>query len=308
MLAILGGLALRNGGLVPAACELGIKRYETVLKAGIVLLGGSLTVLQVARLGAAAISVVLLCLATAPVLIYLLGVRFRITPKLAVLIGVGTTICGSTAIAIAAPAIEARDEEVSYAIGTISLFGILTMVILPLAGAAAGMTDREFGIWAGTAVPATPQAIGTAWIYSDGAVAQATIVKMTRNVFMLPALFLIGLWYARQRATAVGRRLGVQDYRKAVPGFLLGFLAFAIIRSAGDHVAIVPREAWSALLGAAASVDRWLILVAMAGIGLNTRFSALRRVGPTPLLVGFLGAAFLGGLSYGLIRLFGFAA
>lgn len=306
-LVIAAGLGLRTLGWVPAACDIGIRRYETALKAGIVLLGLGLTFSQTVRLGGHAIAIVLLCLASAPVLIYALGRKFGIAQNLAILIGVGTTICGSTAIAIAAPAIEARDEEVSYAIGTISLFGILTMLALPLFGAAIGMSDTEFGIWAGTAVPATPQVIGAASIFGAGAIAQATVVKMTRNVFMIPALFVIGLWAARRRASGAGRRLGTKDYWKAVPAFLFGFLGLAILRSLVDHFGVVPQPQWEAVLGVVTSVDRWLILIAMAGIGLNTRLAALRTVGRRPLVVGFLGAGFLGALSYALIRGLGLA-
>jgi uncharacterized integral membrane protein (TIGR00698 family) len=272
------------------------------LKGGIVLLGLSLTLLQAIRLGGQAIFVVVICLATAPMLIYLIARQLGVAPKLGILIGMGTTICGSTAIAIAAPAIEARDEEVSYALGTISLFGILTMFMLPLAGAAVGMTDAAFGMWVGTAVPATPQVIGAAYMYGDGAITQATLVKMTRNLFMIPALFCLGVWYARRKASAAGRRLHVKEYWKALPAFLCGFLALAAVRSLGDHFEILPRGLWDWTLGTVAWAAKWLILIAMAGIGLNTRFSAMRQVGGTPLVVGLIGAVGLGALSYLLIR------
>lgn len=301
-LAIIIGLLLRNIGWVPAACDAGIKNYEVALKFGIVLLGLGLTFFQALRLGAQALSVVIICLVTAPILIYFIARRFCIAQRLAILIGVGTTICGSTAIAIAAPAIEAKDEEVSYAIGTISLFGLLTLLMLPLAGAAIGMTDSEFGMWVGTSVPATPQVIGAAYMYSDGAIAQATVVKMTRNLFMIPAVFLLGVWFARQKASAVGKRLRAKEYWKALPVFLFGFLVLAVVRSLIDHFDIVPRDLWHWTLDTAARAARFLILIAVAGIGLNTRFAAMRKVGGTPLLVGFLGALFLGTISYALIR------
>lgn len=304
-LAIVMGLLLRNLGWVPAACDTGIKSYEVALKFGIVLLGLSLTFLDAIRLGAQAISVVVICVMITPVLIYLIARPLCIAQRLGILIGVGTTICGSTAIAIAAPAIEAKDEEVSYAIGTISLFGLLTMLTLPLVGTAFSLTAAEFGMWAGIAVPSTPQVIGTASMYHDGAIAQATVVKMTRNIFIIPAVFILGAWYARRRVSAVGRRLTAKEYWKAVPVFLFGFLALAVVRSLVDHFEILPRELWDWTLGKVAGAAKFLILIAMVGIGLNTRFSAMRKVGATPLLAGLIGASFLGTISYILVRGFG---
>lgn len=305
-LAIIGGLLLRNTGWVPAACDTGVKNYELALKFGIVLLGLSLTFEQAIRLGAHAIAVVILCLAIAPMLIYFIARRFGIAPKLGILIGVGTTICGSTAIAIAAPAIEAKDEEVSYAIGTITLFGILAMLALPVLGTAIGMTDSDFGMWVGTSVPATPQVVGAASVYSDRAMAYATVVKMTRNIFMIPAVFILGAWYARQKASRAGRRLRAADYWKALPAFLFGFLALAVLRSLVDHIPILPRDLWEWILRNVASIAKFLVLIAMAGIGLNTRFSVVQKVGAAPLLVGLIGAVFLGAISYTLVRGLGF--
>lgn len=301
-LAIIGGLLLRNTGWVPAACDTGVKHYELALKFGIVLLGLSLTVQQAIRLGAYAIAVVILCLAIAPMLIYLIARWFGTAQKLGILIGVGTTICGSTAIAIAAPAIEAKDEEISYAIGTITLFGILAMLALPVLGVAIGMSDSDFGMWVGTSVPATPQVIGAASMYSDRAMTQATVVKMTRNIFMIPAAFFLGVWYARQKASRAGRHLKATDYWKALPAFLFGFLALAVLRSLIDHFQVLPRDFWEWTLGSVASAAKFLVLIAMAGIGLNTRFSTIRKVGTAPLLAGFIGAVVLGGISYTLIR------
>lgn len=302
---ILLGIAVRSGSWVPKTAELGIKNYETALKIGIILLGLSLTSLEIVRLGAQAIGLIALCLVLAPVTIYCIARAFGIAPKLGILLGVGTTICGSTAIAIAAPVIEAKDEEFSYAISTISLFGILAMLALPVTGAALGMADGQYGIWAGLAVPSTPQVLGAAYMYSDAAGAQATVVKLTRNLFMVPAVFVLGIWYARQRASAAGRKLTARDVKKSMPAFLGGFLALAVVRTVVDYWAFMPVPLWSTLLATAAWLAKALVLVAMAGIGLSTRFRAMRTVGGAPLVVGFLGAAFLAVASYLLIRVSG---
>ncbi|MBM4441812.1 MAG: putative sulfate exporter family transporter [Candidatus Rokubacteria bacterium] len=302
---ILLGIAIRSAGHVPRVAELGIKNYEAALKIGIVLLGLSLSFLEMVRLGAQAIGLVILCLLIAPVTIYLTARAFGIAPKLGILLGIGTTICGSTAIAIAAPVIEAKDEEFSYAISTISLFGILAMLALPMLAGAMAMGDTQYGIWAGLAVPSTPQVLGAAYMYSAAAGAQATVVKLTRNIFMIPAVFILGVWYARQKASAAGRPLTGRDVRKSMPAFLFGFLALAVVRTLVDHLGVFPAALWTTVLAVVAWLAKALVLVAMAGIGLSTRFHAMRTVGASPLMVGFLGAAFLAVVSFLLIRVSG---
>jgi uncharacterized integral membrane protein (TIGR00698 family) len=301
---IVTGIVLRALGWIPSACESGIKAYEIPLKLGIVLLGLSLTLTEIARLGGQALVVLLVCLALGPASIYLIASRFGIAQRLAILLGVGTTICGSTAIAVAAPVIDASDEDVSYAIATISLFGVLAMLALPLAGAIIGLHEGEFGIWAGIAVPSTPQVIGAAYMYSPGAGLQATVVKLGRNVFIIPVVFVIGVWYSRQKLGSRGAGRSLGDYRRSLPAFLFGFVTLALVRTLIDHLQPPDGGVWRHSLENVGWAARSFILVAMAGIGLNTRLGALRTVGAAPLAAAFLGLIFLAAMSLMLIMTF----
>lgn len=305
--AILGGIALRAAGWVPEACGPGLRQYEIALKLGIVLLGLGLTLGEALRLGGHAISAIVLCLAVAPLFIYGVTRRVGMTRNLGILLGVGTSICGTAAIAAVAPVISAKDEEVSYAVSTVTLFGALAMIALPVIGAVMAMTDVAFGVWAGLAVPSTPQVIGAGYMFSTAAGAQATVVKLTRNVFIIPAVFVLAIASARSVAAPSAVRPATRSYASALPGFVFGFVALVIVRSVIDAVGLVPIGSWNVALGHVAALSKALVLVAMAGIGLNTRFRAMRSLGATPLLVGFFAAAFLAAVSYGIIRTVGIA-
>jgi len=298
--AILVGIGLRAAGWVPARCGPGLRSYESALKLGIVLLGLGLTLGETMRLGAQALAAIVVCLAVAPLFVYLVTWRVGMTRNLGILLGVGTTICGTAAIAATAPVIGAKDEEVAYAVSTVSLFGALAMVILPVIGAAMAMKDVAFGVWAGLAVPSTPQVVGTGYMFSEAAGAQATVVKLTRNVFIIPAVFVLSL--ARRAAETSAARPPRTAYVGALPGFVFGFVALVIVRSVVDAFALVPAGWWHALLSGAGTTAKALILIAMAGIGLNTRFQAMRTLGSAPLFVGLLAATFLATVSYGIVR------
>jgi uncharacterized integral membrane protein (TIGR00698 family) len=299
--AILLGIALRAAGWVPAVSGPGLRKYEVPLKLGIVLLGLGLTLGDTVRLGAQALSAIVVCLAVAPLFIYLVTRRVGMTRNLGILLGVGTTICGTAAIAATAPVIGAKDEEVAYAVSTVSLFGALAMVVLPVIGAALAMEDVAFGVWAGLAVPSTPQVVGTGYMFSETAGAQATVVKLTRNIFIIPAVFVLSLAAAKTAAKTRSSRPSRAAYVGALPGFVFGFLALTIVRSVVDAFAFVPAAWWHAVLSGAVTVAKALVLIAMAGIGLNTRFQAMRTLGGTPLLVGFFVATFLAAVSYGIV-------
>jgi uncharacterized integral membrane protein (TIGR00698 family) len=178
---------------------MGISKYETFLKSGIILLGIGLSFFAVLEIGAKAITLVVLCLLIAPLLFFSIGRKAGLSEKMNILVGIGTTICGSTAIAITAPVIEAEGDDVSYAIGTISLFGIVAMFLFPIVAKLFGLNQSTFGLWAGTAIHATPQVVAAGYMYGEVAGQVSTVAKFTRNIFMAPAVFLIGLWYMKKK-------------------------------------------------------------------------------------------------------------
>jgi len=306
LLAIILGILLRNLINLPGVFESGIKAFQKILIWGIICLGIRLSFLQVVSIGAQALLILLISMTAAAILIYLVSKFLRLPQKLALLIGVGTTICGGTAIAITAPAIEAEEDDISYAIGTIAIFGLAAMFLYPFIAKLVSLQDNMFGIWAGTAIHSTPQVLAAGFMYSEEAGEVCTIVKLMRNAFMAPAAFLLAIWYTRSKAAGneISDRVKKINYMKAVPWFILGFIGMAILRTVGDKFQLIPQVQWEWFVKNLTFVAKFLILIAMAGIGLNTKFNAINRIGLKPFYAGFLASVILAGLSFTVIWLF----
>ena len=303
--AILIGLLLGNLFPLPFLLLPGILNFEIALKGGIILLGIGLNFFAVLEIGAKAISVVIVCILIAPLLFFFIGRKAGLSDKMNILIGVGTTICGTTAIAITAPVIEAERDDVSYAIGTISLVGIVAMFALPVLARLFGLKESVFGLWAGTAVHATPQVIAAGYMYGNVAGQVSTVAKLTRNIFMAPAVFLIQVGYMKKRAQNHDMTYKKAEYSRAVPLFLFGFLALAILRTIGDKTSFIPALQWQWVVQNVNDLGKFLVLIAMAGIGLNTRIRNMRRIGLRPFLVGLAASILLAIISLILIYLLG---
>ena len=257
---------------------------QRVLRFGIVLLGARLSLGEIARIGLPATGVILVTMA-ASFAIVLLAARFvRVESRLAVLIAVGSAVCGNTAIVATAPVIGARAREVAYAVATITLFGTLAVFLYPSIGRAFAVPQPSFGLWAGVAVHDTSQVIATSAAYGPEALDVATVVKLIRNALMAPLLLLIATaWAARGGETTGTARRGI---RRAVPLFVFGFLALAALRTIGVIDA-----------GEAATLDvvaRSLIVVALAAVGMSIHIGELRETSWRPLAVGFTVALAVG--------------
>lgn len=270
------------------------------LPLGILLLGARLSVSDIVSTGLGAVAVLVIDIVLVLAATLALGHVLGLSQRLAALIGVGTSICGNTAIAATAPVIRAEERDVSFAVATITLFGTAAVVVYPLIGHALGMSDVLFGHWVGAAVNDTSQVTATAFSYSVEAGETATIVKLTRNTLMVPVIFAVGTWFASRESRHAGaeeRRGWLASARKAVPPFLLGFLALALANSAG----LVPAQL-SDILTQASQV---LIVMALVGVGLTTSVRQLRQTGPAPFLMGLAVAVMLAVVSLALFVLIG---
>ncbi len=313
LLAVILGLYLRNWISLGERSKAGIKfAIQRLLRFGIILLGLRLSLQDVAATGVRALILVSICITVALILAYFAGRIFKVPPKLAALIGVGTAICGNTAIVATAPVLDASDEEVSFAVATITLFGLLAVLFYPIIGHLIGLSDHSFGLWAGTAVNDTSQVVAVGAIFSEAALNVATIVKLTRNTLMAPLIVIFGLLYARGSETRMSENATKAtrlDWKKLVPGFVIGFLVMSLIRTVGVALGFLPQsisnpgnlQFAAGLLKAADDLSKFLILMALAGVGLNTDLNSLRRIGLKPLIVGTCVAVLLAVLSLSLI-------
>lgn len=295
MIGIILGAAARNIGLVPKKWEPYLKRFETPLLWGIMLLGAGFSI-KIATDLPLSLIVIFSTMIVGFFFIYHIGRRAGLPEKLSALLAVGTTICGGSAIAITSPLIRAKEEETSYSVSVIVIAAFALLIMLPILGNFFGLSQTAFGIWSGTAVHNTPQTIGTGYIFGDEAGQVATIVKLTRNMFMILVAVLVSLWFGVKEA---GKgKLGKKAIFKAFPWVLFGYIAMAICAVKGYF----SPEGISFFKTA----GKFLILMGMVGIGFGTSFRDVKRFGFKPLLVGLFGALVVSGVSLGMLKLLRF--
>ena len=315
MLAIVLGMALSNCWTLPRALQPGLKfSVKKLLPLGIVLLGARLNFRELVKVGAEGLILSVLETVVALVLLYILTRALKLPRKLGVLLGVGTAICGGTAIVATAPVIEAEEKDVAFSVATVTLLGLIAMFALPFIGHLLQLSSKAFGIWAGLAIHQTPQVVAAGFAYSNEAGQTATIVKLARVCLLAPVVFLIGLVYARKKLKATGatERKNI-NYAHLFPTFVLGFLAVALLNTAGllpnltMHIvpggALHPGDHQLNLAGTLEQISKFLIVVSMAGVGLETRFSAMRQTGFKPFLASLIAALIIACLVLGLIKM-----
>jgi uncharacterized integral membrane protein (TIGR00698 family) len=279
-LAMLIGLVLVNIGGAAEGALPGIRfAAKYVLGLGIVLLGLRLNLHSIAVIGSEVFWLLVICMSAACGFAVLLGRRLGVQSRVAVLVGIGSSVCGASAIAAAAPVVKGNDREVSFAVATITIFGTSAVFVLPLVGHAMGLDPLSFGLWAGTVVPDTAQTVASGAAYDTVARDVATVVKLVRTILLAPLLLLIAWGWSRYGdRTAVSAGAARRSARRALPWFVIGFVALAAARTARlvdpDTVADVD------------VVTRACFIVALAGIGVQTRLGNLRCLGPRPFLLG----------------------
>ena len=251
-----------------------------VLQAAVVVLGCQLSLRQVLRVGAASLPVMLATLTVCLALAFALGRRLGIGRDLRTLIGVGTGICGASAIAAVSPTIRARGDHIAYAMSTIFLFNVAAVLVFPPLGHLLRLSQHAFGLFAGTAVNDTSSVVAAASSYGTAASHYAVVVKLARTLMIIPISFALAALTRRRDPATDGAGQPLRHAARLVPWFLLGFLALASINSAG----LVP----AAVRPPAQAVSLFLITVALTAIGLSTDIAGLRRAGLRPLLLGLL--------------------
>lgn len=308
--AILLGLAICNSIGLPATFRAGLRVCATtLLRLAIVLLGLRLSLGVAAGIGWRALPVVALCVGGALIVIPWLGEKAGLPRRLAALIAVGTGICGVTAIVATAPALKAEDDEISYAVACVAIFGMTAMIIHPMIAHFLFANDvRAAGIFLGTAIHDTSQVAGAALSYSSRyqmpeALNVATVTKLMRNLCLAGAIPFV-VWNYSRGATAA-----TTDKRPAwhtvFPLFVVGFLAMTILRTIGDSSArpfgLLEMAQWRSGLAFVDNFAGIAITIVMAAIGLQTDFSKFKRLGIRPFLIGLVAALGVGALSVGTL-------
>src|SRR5436190_3834653 len=290
--AILFGLVIANTVGVAQVFRPGIGTYDFWLKAGIVLLGARFLLGDVLKLGGVSLAMVAIELVVAVLIMTVLGKWFKLKPKLTTLLAVGSSICGVSAIIAAKGAIEADDDDATFAIAAILALGAFGLFAYPAIGHFLHLSDKAFGLWAGLAVDNTAEAAAAGAIYSDAAGKIAVLTKSTRNAMIGFVVLAYAIYWASRGQAKEVQGKAMFLWQK-FPKFVLGFLFISLLATfqAFDKTQI----------NSLANLSRWAFLLTFAGVGLKTDFREIRRQGLRPFVVGALAELTVTAVTLGMV-------
>lgn len=276
LIAIFLGAAIANLAGVPTRLRAGLSSHKLLLEIGIVLMGVQLSLGTIARTGPV---LVVLALGTISFGILLVESVSRLltgsASKTMSLIAAGASVCGVSAVVAVAGSIDADEEQIAYAVGTVLLLDAMTLVLYPIAGDILGLPAKNFGIWAGLSMFSTGPVTAVGFAYADAAGRWATLTKILRNTFIGLVAIGYSLYWARE--TRAGSSRQVTALWENLPKFLVGFLAVVVVANA------VPLS--ESTMSTIDTVSEWCFLLAFAGLGFDIRLDGLQAVGVKPLVV-----------------------
>ena len=291
MIAILLGMFFGNIFQVREGFQKGLDfTREYILKLGIIFLGIQLKPFEFLEFSKIAIPLIIICIISVLIVIKLLIKKLKIPTRMAYLISIGSTVCGTTAIMATAPVIKANKNEVSYAIANITLFGILSMLLYPyFANFYFDNQPLLVGLFLGTSIHETSQVTAAGLIYeqqfdSPETLNIATVTKLIRNTFLIIMIPLFALLYNRGKTNK-------KDYSilNIFPYFVLGFVGMIVLRNLGDQIFISNLSFnWGEIIETIKFLSKIFLTMAMAAIGLSTNLKDIRNMGYKPFLVGFI--------------------
>lgn len=324
IIAILAGILVRNIIGLHSIFGPGVGFcLKKLLRVGIIMMGIRLSIYNVLVIGAWGIPIVILCILAGLIVTTYFTRLLKLPERLGTLIAVGTSICGASAIVATAPGIEAKEEEVSYAIANITIFGLVAMFAYPyLAHLLFPASTTMVGLFTGTSIHETAQVAGAGLIYdqtfqtaSNPTAADAAMVtKLVRNALMAAVIPVMALIYTRRNLKSGTSSGGAKiNPLKLFPMFILGFIIMAILRSIGDAgidgsgsaFAIFSRGVWSSLISGVKQWSGYLLATAMAGVGLGTSLATVKGLGIKPFYVGLFSATIVGVTSIILVLILG---
>ena len=256
---------------------------KKILQAAVVFLGFGMNLTEILAKGRQSLPIIISTIATSLAIAYLLYKALKLKTNNAILVGVGSSICGGSAIAATAPVIDASDEEVAQSISVIFLFNVLAALIFPALGSLLGLSNEGFGLFAGTAINDTSSvtAAATAWdgIHGSNTLEAAAIVKMTRTLAIIPITLALAIYRGRKAKLADSSAAPSFSLRKSFPYFVLFFVLASVVTT----VFSLP----DAVTAPLKDLSKFLIVMAMAAIGLNTDIVKLVKTGGRPIFTGF---------------------
>jgi uncharacterized integral membrane protein (TIGR00698 family) len=293
-------LAIVMGGLLgnlihwPASYKPGLTfALKKILRLGIILLGFKISLSQVQSLGWQGLVLVTLCVSACFAFTVYLGRKLGLSPKLSLLLASGTSICGASAIVATDALIEAEDQDCAYAVATITLMGTLAMFVYPLLQLVGHLSPQNYGLWVGSSIHEVAQVIAAGFAHGESSGQSASLVKMTRVIYLVPLILGLLVWNLRQQKISAFKALKWREL--PLPWFVLLFIGIIGLNS----LQIMP-AAWVKNL---LEFDQFLITVSMAALGVETHLDKLKATGLKPLWLGFGASVFISLFSLGLITL-----
>lgn len=319
--AILLGIIIRNTIGVAEVYMNGVKyAVKYLLRAGIILLGLRLSLTEALKLGAWGLPLIVICIASGLAVTLYFTKKLNQSSRLGTLIACGTGICGVTAIMATAPVVKAKDDEISYAVANITIFGLVSMLFYPyLANVFFADNPVKAGLFLGTAIHDTAQVTGAALIYNqmydiEKVVDVATVTKLTRNLFIIAVIPFISYLFYKNRGNSSEAAQNIPKWHQLIPLFVFGFLLLALARTIGDMMILQGNVAfgllnearWEGFYSSVSSFgSTYLLGAAMAGVGLSTNLKMFKGLGFKPFLIGLIAAFSVSLVSFILISLFG---
>ena len=274
-----------------------------LLKLGIIFLGIRLSISDILIYGLQGLVVIIPCIAISILIVKSLRNKLNVSENLSLLIAVGTSICGATAIAALAPAINAKKEEISYAIANITVFGLFAMFLYPMvAYTVFNDNSLSVGLFLGTSIHETAQVAGSGMIYSEqyqnpSVLDISTVIKLVRNTMMVIVIPLLA--FLARKDSNQNNSIKIASI---FPYFIIGFLVFGMIRTVGDQFEYqIGSENWNSFIYFIKNFAELLLVIAMSAIGYNTKINKFKNLGLKPFYLGFIAALSVGVVSFSVI-------
>ena len=274
-----------------------------LLKLGIIFLGIRLSISDILIYGSKGLVVIIPCIAISILIVKSLRNKLNVSENLSLLIAVGTSICGATAIAALAPAINAKKEEISYAIANITVFGLFAMFLYPMvAYTVFNDNSLSVGLFLGTSIHETAQVAGSGMIYSEqyqnpSVLDISTVIKLVRNTMMVIVIPLLA--FLARKDSNQNNSIKIASI---FPYFIIGFLVFGMIRTVGDQFEYqIGSENWNSFIYFIKNFAEILLVIAMSAIGYNTKINKFKNLGLKPFYLGFIAALSVGVVSFSVI-------
>ena len=302
---IMGSIASNSVKRIQSYTDGYLFSIKYLLKLGIIFLGIRLSISDILKYGSQGLFVIIPCIVVSIFIVRKLRDYFQVSDNLSLLIAVGTSICGATAIVALAPAINAKKEEISYAIANITIFGLIAMFLYPLfAFTVFDDNSLAVGLFLGTSIHETAQVAGSGMIYAEQyenptVLDIATVIKLVRNTMMVILIPLLA--YQAKKESRMQNKIKIGSI---FPYFIIGFLAFGFIRSIGDQFEyLIGSELWNGFVYKIKYSAEILLVTAMSGVGYNTNLVKFKNLGLKPFYLGFIAAISVGIVSFSIIYL-----